>query len=120
MAVSAITNRLLIRSYLNNPQEGSYYTAITNRLLIRSYLNNNLEEVIARMTNRIQMRVYFNNLLEKIEVVVNQMLLKSYASTILSEGEQALGYWQELTTTVKRKRKIFFNSAFSYERDKNK
>jgi len=64
-----------------------------------------------------------NNLLDQIGTIVNKIMLRSYASTILSETEQAGGYWQDWFPPShpreKRRRKRFFISAFSYERDKN-
>jgi hypothetical protein len=89
----------------------------------RAYLTHNLDEIVARITNRIQMRIYLNNLLEGIGVMVNKVMLRSYASTILSENDQAGGYWTEWpppTSPMGKKRRKFFISAFSYERDKNK
>jgi hypothetical protein len=119
MPVSTTTNRLLSRSYLNNPQE--VFSTTTNRLLSRSYLTHNLDEIVARIINRIQARSFLVNLLEQYGVMINKLMLRSYASTILSEDKQASGYWQEwIPPTPQRKRKRFFVSAFSYERDKNK
>jgi hypothetical protein len=118
--ISTTTSRLLCRVYLNNPEEKISTT--TSRLLCRVYLTHNLDEIIASITNRIQVRNYLN-LLEEIGVMVNKVMLKSYASTILSENDQAGGYWTEWpppTPPMEKKRRRFFVSVFSYERDKNK
>ena len=119
---STTTNRLLARVYLNNPQE--VFSTATNRLVSRVHLNHNLDEIPARITSRIQVKVYLNNFLEQIGVITNRLTVISYASTILSEEDQADGYWEDwippTPPITQRKRKRFFISAFSYVRDKNR